>query len=74
MGTSLFAWIREERLFKAKFLLSNTQLSVQQICFNIGYEDPANFTTSFKACFSVTPTKFRKQVTQSKKIMTDSKA
>jgi AraC-like DNA-binding protein len=69
MNASLFEWIREQRLLKAKFLLSGTGLSIQKISYEVGYEDPANFATTFKTTFSVSPTNFRKQIWQSENQM-----
>ncbi|MCG7979825.1 MAG: AraC family transcriptional regulator [Candidatus Thiodiazotropha endolucinida] len=74
LGISLFKWIREERLFKAKWLLSTTELSIQEIGFEVGYKNTSNFATTFKAKFSLSPTAFRKSVIQTKNKVTCSKA
>ena len=45
---------------KAKHLLSHSNLTIQQICYEVGYEDPANFATSFKQQNQISPSNFRK--------------
>lgn len=61
LGIGVFAWLREQRMKKAKTLLNTTNLSIQQICYEVGYNDPANFSTAFKICFKLAPQKYRKR-------------
>lgn len=61
LGLGVFAWLREQRMKKAKVLLKSTDMSIQQICFEVGYNDPANFSTAFKGCFKLAPSQYRKQ-------------
>ncbi len=50
-----------ERLFiEAKRSLSYTQLHVDQIAYNLGFEDPAYFSRFFKNKSGLSPTSFRK--------------
>ena len=60
LGRGVFAWLREQRMNKAKVLLKSTDMSIQQICFEVGYTDPANFSTAFKSFFKLAPLKYRK--------------
>lgn len=61
LGLGVFAWLREQRMKKAKVLLKTTDMSIQRICYEVGYNDPANFSTAFKNCFKLAPLQYRKQ-------------
>jgi AraC-like DNA-binding protein len=51
-GISLYKYIQEQRLFKARQLLTGEKYySVGQIGSMCGYDDPANFCTAFKKRF-----------------------
>lgn len=52
-------WIREKRLEKAKEMLRNTQLSVNEICYSMGFENVSHFSRIFKAQYGQSPTDFR---------------
>lgn len=54
-------WIREKRLLKANELLSNTLLSVTDICYTTGFENVAHFSRLYKDFFGYSPSK-RKQL------------
>ena len=59
-GTSVKQWLNEMRLQKAAHLLYSTNLSIIEISFEVGYQDPANFATAFKKYHKCTPRKYRK--------------
>jgi len=59
-GKSLQIYIQEYRLEIAKELLLNTQQSIQQICFNTGYESLTAFGRRFKAYTGCSASDFRK--------------
>lgn len=63
LGVGVFERIREYRMLKAKFLLLESQLSIQEIGFEVGYENSANFSTAFKKHFNVSPRQQRKLLT-----------
>ena len=44
---------------KAKQLLNNKELSVKEICLEVGYNDPNYFSRLFKKQEGITPTDFR---------------
>lgn len=48
-------WIREQRLEKAKGLLTNTAMSVTDVCYTTGFENIAHFSRLFKSHFGYTP-------------------
>jgi AraC-like DNA-binding protein len=60
-GQSVFSWLRGQRMHMAAKLLRETSTSIQQICFEVGYHDPANFSTAFKKHFGTSPRKYRKK-------------
>jgi len=55
------ALIREKRLEKGKRLLMETDLSIAQISYKIGLQDPNYFSRIFSQDFGISPTSFRKQ-------------
>jgi AraC-like DNA-binding protein len=59
-GTTVFAWIREERLHRARKLLTDTRLSIQDIAMQVGFNSACNFITAFRERMGVTPSQFRK--------------
>jgi AraC family cel operon transcriptional repressor len=61
-GSSLSNLRRNLRLQRAKQLLSNTALSVEQIASNIGYTSTNHFYTDFRKETGVTPLTYRKRV------------
>jgi DNA-binding response OmpR family regulator len=58
-NTSTAVYIRKIRLLKAKQLLKNTELSVSQIAYATGFNDPSWFSKAFKEEFSVAPSDLR---------------
>ena len=59
LGTTVFAWLREERIQHSRRLLAETSLSMQDIALEIGFRSACNFTTAFRERWGVTPTRFR---------------
>lgn len=57
MPVSLF--IRQTRLHKAKILLSTTQLSVSEIAYQTGFNDPKYFSRVFAEKYGAPPSSFR---------------
>jgi signal transduction histidine kinase/ligand-binding sensor domain-containing protein/CheY-like chemotaxis protein/AraC-like DNA-binding protein len=51
-------FIRTLRLKRAADLLKNSQLSVEEISFRVGFNSPAYFTKCFKTLFGKTPSEF----------------
>jgi len=74
LGIGVFAWLREQRMQKSATLLTTTNLTVQQICYEVGYNDPANFSTLFKAHFAIAPQQYRIKMTDSKVLGTHTNA
>ncbi len=60
-GRSLNVYIRLIRLQKAAELLSDLSLSVSEIAYQTGFNDPKFFSRVFAEEFKATPTEFRKK-------------
>lgn len=50
------------RLDEAKKLLSDTNLSVKQIAYSVGFTDDTYFMKTFKKTFGITPTEYRNKI------------
>jgi AraC-like DNA-binding protein/mannose-6-phosphate isomerase-like protein (cupin superfamily) len=61
-GISPSAWIRETILNEAKALLSQTNLSVQEVASELGVYDQSYFSRIFKKREGITPMDFRNQL------------
>ena len=48
-------WIREKRLTKAYQMLQSSKLSVADVAYSLGFENPTHFSRIFKEHFGVTP-------------------
>jgi signal transduction histidine kinase/DNA-binding response OmpR family regulator/ligand-binding sensor domain-containing protein len=59
-GKSTAIFIRTVRLKKAKELLETSNLSISEIAYQVGFNDPAWFSRAFKEEFSKAPSEFRK--------------
>ncbi|WP_323752050.1 DNA-binding response regulator [Marinobacter sp.] len=60
-GTTVYEYLREERMKEAKGLLKKTHLAIQDISHQVGYTDSGNFSTAFKERYGLTPREFRQQ-------------
>lgn len=58
-GFAPFQYIQELKMHKAKEILTNTQLSIKEISFKLGYENPDCFFIAFKKRIGMTPTQYR---------------
>jgi len=54
-------WIVQRRLNFAKRMLFSTDHTVQEICYDSGFENPSHFVRVFKESFGQTPLEFRKE-------------
>ena len=61
LGVSFSVYRNKLRLKRAQWLLINTSRTVEQIGFDLGYNDTAYFISLFKKETGTTPLKFRKQ-------------
>ena len=61
-GYAPLQYIQEIRLTKGKQLLANTNLSLADIAYQVGYESVDYFSTTFRKKNGITPTAYRKSV------------
>ena len=52
-------WIRVRRLEKAKEMLQETVLPVNEICYSVGFENVSHFSRIFKNHYGYPPTQYR---------------
>lgn len=60
-GTPLAAHMKKHRMEKAAELCEDTDLSISQIAFAVGYESQSRFSSAFKEAYNMLPTAYRKQ-------------
>lgn len=60
-GVNFVTYIKELKFERAEELLLNSNLTIQQIAFEVGFNTPAYFIQQFKAKYGYTPNRFRKQ-------------
>lgn len=54
-------FIKEKKLQKAVELLQSTELSVSEICYEVGFQDTSHFTKTFKLKYNQSPSEYRKK-------------
>ena len=60
-GQTFVEYVTEIRMNRAKELLSFTDMSMKEICCEIGYSDPNYFSRSFKKNTGLTPTEYKEK-------------
>jgi len=60
---SPYRYLLRLRLEKARVMLANTDYTIQEIAFKIGFETYKGFSLAFKNAFGMLPTRYRKQST-----------
>ena len=55
LGVGVFEWLRKQRMLKAKALLIYSDLSIQEIGFEVGHENSANFSSAYKKQYNLSP-------------------
>lgn len=60
-GKTAFNVLRDARLSKARTLLQQSDLSLTEVAFSVGYNSQANFTKAFHRHFGQTPKTVRRQ-------------
>lgn len=58
-GTTVYGYLRETRLERARELLLKTRWPIKTIALEVGYRSPADLTRGIKERFGVTPTALR---------------
>ena len=54
-------WLKQQRMEKASQLLINTQQSIAEITYAVGYKDSNHFSTAFKQYQGLSPKQYRAQ-------------
>lgn len=60
IGQGITDYIQQVRLEKSEQLLSESDLSIAEVAYKVGYTSPDYFSTVFKSKYNTTPTSFRK--------------
>ena len=58
-GTTVFGYLHEYRMEKARQMLCETNMQVAAIACTVGYANPGHFAAAFKNKFGVTPSVYR---------------
>ena len=66
-GYSVKAFINKVRLEKAKSLLQDSNNNINDISYDLGFNNPSYFSTAFKRAFDVSPSKYRSDFLKHKK-------
>jgi transcriptional regulator GlxA family with amidase domain len=61
LGTSVMGYLREQRLQRARALLTTSTWSLEQISTAVGYQNPGALSRALHARFGTTPTELRKR-------------
>lgn len=61
-GTTVFEFLREERMREARRLLCETSLDIQAISQAVGFGNRGNFSTAFRERFGMPPTALRQEL------------
>jgi transcriptional regulator GlxA family with amidase domain len=54
-NTTPAKWIREKRLSKARQMLQSSQMSVADVAYSLGFENPTHFSRVFKQQYGISP-------------------
>jgi two-component system response regulator YesN len=62
MGISFLEYLSSVRISIAKKLLKQTNLSIMEICLEVGYQDPSHFAKIFRKKEGIRPAEYRKNL------------
>ena len=60
-GTTPGKWLKTKRLNYAKYLLETTDLNINELTIESGFENTSHFIRTFREHFNCAPLKFKKQ-------------
>jgi len=60
-GFSVGAWITQLRLSEACAQLTHTDISIEQLTYQLGWNDVTHFIRTFKKMYSITPAQWRRK-------------
>lgn len=58
---TIFEFIQENRMIKAKYMLEKSQQNITEVAFNVGYSSLSSFSQAYKNYFGVSPAEHIKQ-------------
>ena len=58
-GTTVFGYLRDIRMEKARSLLESHKLNINEIANEVGYSNPSHFAAAFKKKYGINPRHFR---------------
>ena len=61
-GMSTAVYLRHVRLQQAKILLTNGQLTISEVAYQVGFKSPTYFSQAFKRTFGESPSEVRARV------------
>lgn len=61
-GESPRAYVTQQKMQRARTLILQTDLSIIQVTYEVGYRNPGHFATAFRKAFGQTPSQWRSQV------------
>ena len=61
-GLGVNDYINRLRIEKSVFLLTNTNMNINEISYEVGFSYPRYFSTSFKQIKGMTPTRFKERI------------
>ena len=61
-GKTIYEFVIENRMEKAKSLLTHSELSIADIGITVGYSNLSSFSQAFKNYFGLTPSQIQKQI------------
>ena len=59
-NTTIFDFVQEQRMLKAKMLLTTSDTSVTEIAYALGYSNTSNFSTAFKKQTGILPSEYQR--------------
>lgn len=63
-GLSVMAYAREQRLQRARRLLTKSEKAIKVIAHEVGYRHDSDFVTAFRKRFGVTPRNYRMRLAE----------
>ena len=58
-GENYVEYLNKVRIGNAKKMLSESDVSIKEICYSVGFSDPNYFSRAFKKYEGVTPSEFK---------------
>jgi two-component system response regulator YesN len=73
LGLNYIDYLTECRIERAKSLMCDSELSLKEITYEVGYNDPNYFSRVFRRVYGISPTEYRKMIVNNKVQINDKK-